>query len=91
MRPNLSLEKIAGALAVIGTSVIMGCGGGDKPPASPDVKANEVSPTSSDKNAGQGHCGAEHKEHKPGEAGCAETHARVCSHGDAVGLGLDDE
>jgi hypothetical protein len=70
MRPNLSLEKIAGALAVVGTSVLMGCGGGDKPAASPDVKANEVAPTSDKSATGQGHCGAEHKEHKPGEASC---------------------
>jgi hypothetical protein len=70
MRPNLSLEKIAGALAVLGTSVIMGCGGGDKPAASPDVKANEVAPTSDKAAAGQGHCGAENKDHKPGEAAC---------------------
>ena len=70
MRPNLSLEKIAGALAVLGTSVVLGCGGGDKPAASPDVKANEVAPTSDKSATGQGHCGADHKEHKPGEASC---------------------
>jgi hypothetical protein len=70
MRPNLSVEKIAGALAVLGTTVLMGCGGGDKPAASPDVKANEVAPTGT-KAAGESHCGAEHKDHKPGEASCA--------------------
>jgi hypothetical protein len=63
------LEKIAGALAVVGTSVLMGCGGGDKPPVSPDVKANEVAPTG-DKASGASHCGAEHKDHKEGEATC---------------------
>ena len=73
MRPNLSLEKIAGALAVIGASVIVGCGGGDKPAVSPDVKANEVTPSAGDKNAGQGHCGAEHKDHKAGEASVLST------------------
>ena len=40
MRPNLSVEKIAGALAALGTAaLISACGGGDtKPP----VNANEV-------------------------------------------------
>lgn len=39
MRPNLSLETIAGALAVLGTGVIMAACGGD--PKTP-VNANEV-------------------------------------------------
>ena len=70
MRPNLSVEKIAGALAVLGTSVLISaCGGGDKPSASP-VDANEVAPTGEKASGGDGHCGAD-KQHKEGEASCA--------------------
>jgi hypothetical protein len=66
MRPNLSVEKIAGALAVLGTAaLISACGGGDtKPP----VNANEVAP-SGDKKAGDGHCGADAK-HAKDQAAC---------------------
>jgi hypothetical protein len=67
MRPNLSLESIAGALAVLGTGVLMAACGGQEPKT--PVNANEVSgaTTSAD---GAGHCGAG-KEHKAGEAACA--------------------
>jgi hypothetical protein len=72
MRPNLSLESIAGALAVLGTGVIMAACGGE-PPKSP-VNATDV-PASTDKAAGDaanaaGHCGAG-KDHKAGEASCS--------------------
>jgi len=68
MRPNLSLETIAGALAVLGTGVIMAACGGD--PKTP-VNANEVN-GATEKAAGDGanHCGAG-KDHKAGQAGCA--------------------
>ena len=65
MRPNLSLESFAGALAVLGTGVIMAACGGDKPA----VNANEVSNASAPAD-GAGHCGAG-KDHKPGEANCS--------------------
>lgn len=40
MRPNLSLEKIAGALAVLGTTALMtACGGDAKPPTNPSDMA----------------------------------------------------
>lgn len=68
MRPNLSLETIAGALAVLGTGVIMAACGGEDPKT--PVNANEV-PGATEKAAdGAHHCGAG-KEHKAGEAGCA--------------------
>ena len=69
MRPNLSLESIAGALAVLGTGVIMAACGGE-PPKSP-VNATDV-PTATDKAAtpADGHCGAG-KDHKAGEASCS--------------------
>jgi hypothetical protein len=67
MRPNLSLESIAGALAVLGTGVIMAACGGD--PKTP-VNANEVSGASEKAGHGDGHCGAG-KDHKPGEASCS--------------------
>ncbi len=70
MRPNLSLESIAGALAVLGTGVIMAACGGD-PPKSP-VDAKDV-PNATDKAAGgdaASHCGAG-KDHKAGEAACS--------------------
>jgi hypothetical protein len=54
MRPNLSVEKIAGALAVLGTSVMLAaCGGEEKPAQSPAdaVKATETSAPSNDKKA----------------------------------------
>jgi hypothetical protein len=64
MRPNLSLEKIAGALAALGTGVLISaCGGGDKPASSP-VEATEVAP--GEKAAGgEGSCGAD-----KGEGSC---------------------
>lgn len=69
MRPNLSLESIVGALAVLGTGVIMaGCGGEE--PKTP-VNANEVSGAATEKSSeGANHCGAG-KDHKAGEAACA--------------------
>jgi len=69
MRPNLSLESIAGALAVLGTGVIMAACGGDAPKSPVDAK--DV-PTSTDKAAGaaDGHCGAG-KDHTAGQASCA--------------------
>lgn len=69
MRPNLSVEKIAGALAVLGASVLVAACGGDKPAQTP-VDAKEVAP-SGEKAAGgdAAHCGAG-KEHKAGEASC---------------------
>lgn len=67
MRPNLSLESIVGALAVLGTGVIMaGCGGDD--PKTP-VNAKEVPGATDTKAAGDGHCGAD-KAHKTGEGTC---------------------
>src|SRR3954463_432835 len=67
MRPNLSVEKIAGALAALGTAaLISACGGGEtKPP----VNANEVAP-SGEKKAGDGHCGADAK-HGKDQASCS--------------------
>jgi hypothetical protein len=72
MRPNLSLESIAGALAVLGTGVIMAACGGD-PPKSP-VDAKDV-PGATDKASApaDGHCGAG-KDHKAGEAACSADH-----------------
>ncbi len=69
MRPNLSLESIVGALAVLGTGVLMaGCGGEE--PKTP-VNANEVSGAATEKSSeGANHCGAG-KDHKAGEAACA--------------------
>ena len=67
MRPNLSLESFAGALAVLGTGVIMAACGGD---AKPPVNANEVSGPTEKAADGAGHCGAG-KDHKAGESGCA--------------------
>ncbi|MCW5837465.1 MAG: hypothetical protein KIS78_34045, partial [Labilithrix sp.] len=76
MRPNLSVEKIAGALAVLGTSVVMAaCGGGDKPAESPvtsteaPLAGGEAKPGEAGCGAGkggEGGCGA----HKGGEGGC---------------------
>jgi hypothetical protein len=70
MRPNLSVEKIAGALAVLGTSALIAACGGDKPPMSP-VDAQEVAPAGEKAAHGDAHCGADHKDHKAGEASCA--------------------
>ncbi len=70
MRPNLSLESIAGALAVLGTGVIMAACGGD--PKTP-VNANEVSGASEKAADGASHCGAG-KDHKAGEASCSADH-----------------
>jgi len=69
MRPNLSLESMMGALAVLGTGVIMAACGGEEPKT--PVNANEV-PGATDKAAGgdAAHCGAG-KEHKAGEASCS--------------------
>ena len=49
MRPNLSLESIAGALAVLGTGVLMAACGGAEEPKSP-VNATDV-PSATDKAA----------------------------------------
>jgi hypothetical protein len=69
MRPNLSLETIAGALAVLGTSVILAACGGEDPKT--PVNANEVNGAATEKAAdGANHCGAG-KDHKAGQAGCA--------------------
>ena len=69
MRPNLSLESNAGALAVLGTGVIMAACGGEEPKT--PVNANEVSGASTEKSSeGANHCGAG-KDHKAGEAACA--------------------
>lgn len=70
MRPNLSLESIAGALAVLGTGVIMAACGGD---AKTPVNANEVSGATEKAADGAGHCGAG-KDHKAGEASCSADH-----------------
>lgn len=71
MRPNLSLESIAGALAVLGTGVIMAACGGE-PPKTP-VNANEVSGATEKAGEGAGHCGATGT-HKAGEASCSADH-----------------
>jgi hypothetical protein len=70
MRPNLSVEKIAGALAVLGAGVMMYACGGDKPANTP-VNSTETPAAAGDPatKAADGHCGAG-KEHKPGEASC---------------------
>ncbi len=68
MRPNLSLESITGALAVLGAGVIMAACGGEAPKTPVDAK--EV-PGATDKAAtGDAHCGA-NKDHKAGEAACS--------------------
>ncbi len=64
MRPNLTVTSIAGALAVLGTTTALVACGGDKPP----VNANEVKSAEPTK-ASEGHCGADHKDHK-GDAKC---------------------
>jgi hypothetical protein len=70
MRPNLSLETIAGALAVLGTGVMLSmtpaCGGDPKTP----VNANEVNGATEKAADGANHCGAG-KDHKAGQAGCS--------------------
>ncbi len=66
MRPNLSIEKITAALAVLGATALVGCGGGDQKPA---VNANEVAPAGDKKADGAGHCGSDAK-HDQGQAGC---------------------
>jgi hypothetical protein len=68
MRPNLSFEKIAGALAVLGTGVIMAACGGEEPKT--PVNANEVTGASEKAADGANHCGAG-KDHKAGEAACS--------------------
>ncbi|MCA9584594.1 MAG: hypothetical protein KC657_04480 [Myxococcales bacterium] len=70
MRPNLSLESIAGALTVLGTSVLIAACGGEAPKPTTPVNANEVTPTSGEAKPGDAHCGAD-KPHKDGEAKCA--------------------
>ena len=43
MRPTISLQQVAGALAVLGTSAFMAaCGGAPKPAATSPVQATEV-------------------------------------------------
>ena len=69
MRPNLSVEKIAGALAVLGTSVLMAACGGEEKPANAPVHATEAPAPGGEAKAADGHCGAG-KDHKPGEASC---------------------
>jgi hypothetical protein len=68
MRPNLSLESIAGALAVLGTGVIMAACGGEDPKT--PVNANEVSGATEKAADGANHCGAG-KDHKAGQASCS--------------------
>lgn len=71
MRPNLSVESIAGALAVLGTSVLISACGGDAPKPNTPVNATEVTPTSGETaKPAEAHCGAD-KDHKDGEAKCA--------------------
>jgi hypothetical protein len=81
MRPNLSVEKIAGALAVLGAAALVtACGGETKPP----VNANEVAP-SGEKKAGDGHCGADAK-HDKDQAQCgAAKGAGSCGAGKGAG------
>ena len=70
MRPNLSLETISAALAVLGTGVMLSltpaCGGDPKTP----VDANEVNGATEKAADGASHCGAG-KDHKAGQAGCS--------------------
>src|SRR5579885_3659720 len=66
MRPNLSLDKITAALAVLGATALVGCGGGDQ---KPPVNANEVAPAGDKKADGATHCGADAK-HENGQASC---------------------
>ena len=68
MRPNLSVENIAGALAVLGTSVLMAACGGDKPANTP-VNSSETPTAGGDAKPADGHCGAD-KEHKAGDSSC---------------------
>ncbi len=67
MRPNLSVEKIAGALAVLGTSALMAACGGDAKPANVPVSSTEAPAAAGDAKPADGHCGAG-KEHKAFEA-----------------------
>jgi len=70
MRPNLSVENIAGALAVLGTSVLMAaCGGGDKPANTPVNATETPAAASGESKPADGHCGAD-TEHKGGDASC---------------------
>jgi hypothetical protein len=69
MRPNLSVEKIAGALAVLGTSALMAACGGESKPANVPVSSTEAPAAAGDAKPADGHCGAG-KEHKAGEASC---------------------
>ena len=70
MRPNLSLETISAALAVLGTGVMLSltpaCGGDPKTP----VDANEVNGATEKAADGASHCGAG-KDHKAGQAACS--------------------
>jgi len=87
MRPNLSLEKIAEVLAVLGTSVLMSACGGDKPANSP-VDGKEATPTG-EKASGDKHCGADAK-HKDGEKSCGAADGKgagSCGAGKAGGAG----
>lgn len=73
MRPNLSIESIAGALAVLGTGVLMAACGGPEAPKTP-VNSTEVSgATDKASTPADGHCGAG-KDHKAGEASCSADH-----------------
>ena len=47
MRPNLSLEAFAGALAIIGTTALVGCGGDAKPADAPS-NATTTAPSTND-------------------------------------------
>lgn len=71
MRQNLSFEKIAGALAVLGTGVLMAACGGEEPKT--PVNANEVNGATEKSADGANHCGAG-KDHKGGEAACSADH-----------------
>ncbi len=63
---NLSFEKIAGALAVIGTTLtVAACGGDVKPPEVPAVSATDAVPGAAAMDGGS--CGA----HKGGAASCS--------------------
>ncbi|AKV03036.1 Transcriptional regulator [Labilithrix luteola] len=74
MRPNLSIDKIAGALAVLGTSVLMGACGGESKPAEAPVSGTEVAPA-----------GEKAGEHKAGEANCSADHKGSASCGAGKG------
>ena len=77
-RPNLSIDALSGALAILGaTAVVAACGGGETKPNTP-VDANEVSPSGKTPD-GANHCGAG-KEHKQGEAACSADAGKAGEH-----------